>query len=48
MGGDDRLVVPTALGNWADREHELLFPLLFNLPRPTSVSFEVSCGKSAM
>lgn len=44
----DRVVFPTAMEKWPDREHELLFAMLFNSPMPMSVSFEVSCGKSAV
>lgn len=36
---------PTAVENWADRENESLYVMLFNLPKPVSVRLEVSCGK---
>lgn len=42
------MAFPTAVENWADRENESLYVMLFNLPKPVSVSLEVSCGKSAM
>ena len=30
------MAVPTAVGNWADREHELPSDMLLHLPRPTA------------